>query len=262
MNPTGIEWVVNPDGSRPGYTTSPITGCLKGCEWCFANNLAQTRLRHRYLANPHMATGSPWPLYRGNPYQDPFYPRFWPERLDSIPSRGKPRGIFLNDMGEWAGDWVPAAWQQAMFLSIITHPKHRFYLLTKQYHNLARFSPYPPNCWVGFSATNEEQLRAGLSAMSAVKATVKFVSLEPYLERISRRLLEYLYCVSWVIVGGRSSINKTGWDQPFYPPLDWLADIRRICADDSIPLFEKDNIRPSAACYMQSRQIPGVGGEL
>ena len=49
MNRTKIEWVKNPDGSQ-GYTWNPITGCLNGCEYCYARKLANTRLKERYLA--------------------------------------------------------------------------------------------------------------------------------------------------------------------------------------------------------------------
>ena len=43
MNKTQIEWVRNPDGTQ-GYTWNPITGCLNGCEYCYARKLANGRL--------------------------------------------------------------------------------------------------------------------------------------------------------------------------------------------------------------------------
>ncbi|KKK91159.1 hypothetical protein LCGC14_2715740, partial [marine sediment metagenome] len=54
MNKTKIEWVKNPDGTQ-GYTWNPITGCLNGCDYCYARRLANTRLKERYLANPKVA---------------------------------------------------------------------------------------------------------------------------------------------------------------------------------------------------------------
>ena len=56
MNKTSIEWVKNPDGSQ-GYTWNPVTGCLNGCEYCYARRLANTRLRDRYLKNEVFAVG-------------------------------------------------------------------------------------------------------------------------------------------------------------------------------------------------------------
>lgn len=50
MNRTTIEWVRNPDGS-PGFTLNPVTGCLRGCAYCYARKLANGRLKKRYLAN-------------------------------------------------------------------------------------------------------------------------------------------------------------------------------------------------------------------
>lgn len=50
MNKTSIEWAKNPDGTQ-GYTWNPVTGCLNGCEYCYARKLANGRLKSRYLAN-------------------------------------------------------------------------------------------------------------------------------------------------------------------------------------------------------------------
>ncbi len=85
MNKTQIEWALNPDGTQ-GYTWNPITGCLNGCEYCYARRLANTRLRERYLANRNIPSPKDVPFeYRigremlvGN---DPFYPRFWEDRI-------------------------------------------------------------------------------------------------------------------------------------------------------------------------------------
>ena len=90
MNKTKIETIKNPDGTQ-GYSWNPITGCLNGCEYCYARKLANTRLKERYLANKnHAPTITPndgiWQV-------DPFYPRFWEDRLhDRGLFQEKPRG--------------------------------------------------------------------------------------------------------------------------------------------------------------------------
>ncbi|KKL45038.1 hypothetical protein LCGC14_2359710, partial [marine sediment metagenome] len=129
MNKTQIEWVKNPDGTL-GYTWNPITGCLnhvngmcKGGGFpCYAYRLANGRLRERYLANKNRATLT---LLKdvGAHNDDPFYSRFWPERMDDFNNLfainepnfsrrlpKKPRGIFVCDMSDLFGMGIPEKW--------------------------------------------------------------------------------------------------------------------------------------------------------
>ena len=89
MNKTSIEWVKNPDDSQ-GYTWNPITGCLNHVDGlckgggfpCYAYRLAHGRLKSRYIANMSLP-----PIFKENlstAGNDPFYPRFWPERVSQI----------------------------------------------------------------------------------------------------------------------------------------------------------------------------------
>ena len=156
MNRTKIEWVKNPDGTQ-GYTWNPITGCnnqIDGmCQGgnfpCYAYRLANGRLKQRYLANKNTATDN----YDEDSY--PFYPRFWEERyLDMTTQRIRkhcvsPRGIFVCDMSDLFGIGIPESWTRQVLEVCRNKSRHRFYLLTKQPQNLAKFSPFPDNCWVG-----------------------------------------------------------------------------------------------------------------
>lgn len=199
MNKTQIEWVKNPDGTQ-GYTWNPITGCLNhtpeglclgGGFPCYAYRLAHRRLRDRYLANKNIVPDKV--RIMAGEFNDPFYPRFWPERLDDIKREPLPwfhqnkdlrKGIFVCDMGELFGNWIPQRWQDKIFDVIKLHSQHRFYLLTKQPQNLIKFSPFPDNCFVGVSATNQQQFDNAVKYLKEVKATVKFISFEPLLESI------------------------------------------------------------------------------
>jgi len=111
MSRPNIEWVKNPDGSQ-GYTWNPLSGCLNhtpeglclgGLFPCYAYKLANGRLKQRYLANHNL----PFPVIGDDSYNaallDPFYPRFWEDRLGDIPLKPV-RGIFVCDMGEMFGD--------------------------------------------------------------------------------------------------------------------------------------------------------------
>jgi protein gp37 len=252
MNRTKIEWVKNPDGSQ-GYTWNPITGCLnhvnglcKGGGFpCYAYKLAHGRLRARYLANkPRVMTSDMSEQFEIA--NDPFYPRFWPERILPIDIddrrflsaiSAKPKGIFVCDMGELFGPWVPQSWQEEVFECIKTYPQHRFYLLTKQPQELKKWSPFPENCWVGVTATNQVFWNEALRQLTDVKASVKYASIEPCLGQI----LPDPYTMQkaqlgWLIIGVQT--------KPYKPPkIEWVQEIALAATKAHIPLFLKDNLK-------------------
>jgi len=267
MNKTQIEWVKNPDGSQ-GYTWNPITGCLNhtpeglclgGMFPCYAYKLANGRLKQRYLAN-HNYIGQDTGLSVDDvnnlagiidPYTNPFYPRFWPERIprdifvtikqiDKV--RESPKGIFVCDMGELFGDWIPREWIEAVFRVIRFNPWHRFYLLTKQPQNLAKWSPFPDNCWVGVTVCNDKMLDVAVDKLEDIQAQTKYISFEPLLERMTLSLDYAFYYsgVSWVIIGAQT--------KPYKPPkIKWIEEIIRAADKAGIPVFLKDSLRPLLA---------------
>ena len=188
MNITSIEWSQNPDDSQ-GYTLNSKTGCLNGCPYCYARKLANGRLKQRYLSNRNIAPIKGKANRSGDiyldPITDPFYPRFWPERLEQIRKVKKPCGIFLDDMSDWMGDYWPDEWTEQEIQVMRDNPQHRFYTLTKQPQNLMKWSPFPLNCFVGVSATNQQQFDKAVKYLKEVEATVKFISFEPLLGHIT-----------------------------------------------------------------------------
>lgn len=261
MNLTKIEWVKNPDGTQ-GYTWNPITGCLnhingmcKGGGFpCYAYKLANGRLRSRYLDNPNIATPKHLEgldLHSEDVWEyqkDPFYPRFWEERTSTLYSKSpyshlKRRGIFVCDMSDLFGIGIPEYWTERVMWTIKQNRMHRFYLLTKQPQNLAKFSPFPPNCYVGVSATNPTMFYCAVYHLKDVQARVKYISFEPLLQGLrtdlqwEERLLHWLKTagISWVILGSQTN--------PYKPPkLAWVEEIIFACVKANIPYFLKDNL--------------------
>lgn len=262
MNRTTIEWVKNPDGSQ-GYTWNPITGCLNGCPYCYARTLSNGRLRSRYLANNVLPTHDE-PEHEKH-HCDPFYPRFWDSRLEELRHRNcklieqgldNPRGIFACDMSDLFGKGVPMEWTEAV-LNEIDNKHDRFYLLTNQPQNLDRFSPFPDNCWIGFTATQDRPLQYGLAHIAEVEAKVKFISFEPLLEKMSFLAAEM---VDWVIIGamtcGGGEISELASQYPqltempsggrytLQPRIEWVKEIVEVCDRAGTKVFLKENLRP------------------
>jgi len=283
MNKTGIEWVRNPDGSQ-GYTWNPITGCLnhdnglcKGGGFpCYAYKLANGRLKQRYLGNANVADISnrlrdPNSSLWDKVATDPFYPRFWEERLTPlhIPRKADSpkKGIFVCDMGELFGDWIPQSWQEQVFNAIKANPDYRFYLLTKQPQRLSAFSPFPENCWVGVTATNADFGRSASMHIQDIKALIKFISIEPLLGQGKDFNWQdiYLGAFDWLIIGACTgtgiemlrlaeaykredgSVMPYGNKFTLQPKIEWVQEIVKAADKAGIPVFLKDNIVPAIA---------------
>jgi len=246
MNKTKIEWVKNPDGSQ-GSTWNPITGCLNGCEYCYARKLANTRLFTTYQNNQNVAVDRSDLAEYEKAINDPFYPRFWPERLKSreqgfgdYMSGAFPKGIFVCDMSDLFGIGIPEEWTRRVLENIGQpwYKEHRFYLLTKQPQNLIKFSPFPDNCWVGVTATTNGNMSRALVNLAIIKAKVRYISLEPLEGRIGMSdHMSMKGIVDWVIIGAQT--------KPYKPPrVEWVQEIALACTKAHIPLFLKDNLRP------------------
>lgn len=290
MNKTNIEWVRNPDGSQ-GYTWNPITGCLnhdnglcKGGGFpCYAYKLANGRLKQRYLAKvknniydpiaPLNVAGKEY--YPNFCYNDPFYPRLWEEKLYH-PWGGKPKGIFVCDMGDLFGIGIPEEWTRNIIDLCGKHEQNRYYLLTKQPQNLIKFSPFPENCWVGVTATNKPLYNRAIEELAKVEAKVKYISFEPLLGNVA-------WCepdglkedfrdtgINWLIIGActgtyidmanlcmkhtNSLCNYQGlkleqWGNKWtaQPKIEWVREIVEAADRAGAKVFLKDNLRPLLA---------------
>jgi len=265
MNKTLIEWCRNPDGT-PGYTLNDKTGCLNhtpkglclgGMFPCYAYKLAHGRLKQRYLANHNyidMVDGT----YPRQGEFDPFYPRFWPERLEEPYKVKKPVGIFLDDMSDWMGDYWPEEWTQQELQMMRDCPQHRIYTLTKQPQNLPKWSPFPPNCWVGVTVTKFEQMADAVSNLAVIQAGKRFISFEPLLGDMPvEGMINFL---DQVIIGACTGTLEDlkplllkypelypmpyGKKWTLQPKIERLEGLVRVCERADVPVFLKDNLNP------------------
>ena len=270
VNKTTIEWVKNPDGSQ-GYTLSPITGCQNACRnYCYARKLALTRLKNSYLHGNNIVAPIPQ-ITRAAAEADPFHPRFWKERVETLHQLAgvkKRMGVFLCDMGEIAGPWVPVDWLMDIFDGIETARQHRFYILSKCYNSHVVLN-YPRNVWVGFSVTTQAQYKMVMELCRLYQDDysdrIRFLSVEPFLEDIDMDADELKAAgIKWVIAGALSGTKKTletimvktdkdshtalrlrhwhGTKMVLVPKIEWLAKVGAATKKAGIPLFCKPEL--------------------
>ncbi|MBA7466144.1 hypothetical protein ES707_01319 [subsurface metagenome] len=281
MNRTTIEWCLNPDGS-PGYTWNPITGCLNGCPYCYARKLANGRLKRLYISyqgdkTPLLANYNELPLDKAEQVEtDPFYPRFWEERLAELQRgiddadyqsyiRQKGRGIFVCDMGDLFGIGVPEQWTRRI-LEVIgddCNAMHRLYLLTKQAQRLPEFSPFPENVYLGVTATNQRGFLDAIYTLVHIKATIRYISFEPLLGEIPMTPEQLQASCDWLIIGACTGnmvdmawlggkypeLAITKWNKKWValPRIEWIQEIVEAADKAGIPVFLKENLVPLIA---------------
>jgi protein gp37 len=235
--PTKIEWVFNPDDVTRGETWNPITGCVNTCYYCYARILAHTRMKEVYLIDYENAILAPPELTGKLPsyaVPDPFYPRYWPERIErhveQSKSSKKGKGYFVVDMGDLFGKGILDEWIKQVLFTAWSFPKNRYYLLTKKSERLPDFSPFPDNCWVGVTTENQEQLIDALMYLEKVKAKVKYLSIEPLHEQLNggecegKRLDGLKQAgINWVIIGAETSYGKPVATN--LPKIEWVKEI-------------------------------------
>ena len=259
MNRTKIEWVRNPDGTQ-GYAWNPITGCLnhdnglcKGGGFpCYAYKLANGRLKQRYLANKNWRyiDGGTGYYAENHPSEDPFYPRFWEERMKEMMDRytqlqccttyPPKRGVFVCDMGDLFGIGVPKPWTNQVLDAIRWNGYDRFYILTKQAARLPEFSPFPDNAWVGVTATTHIMFIEACLSLGDIQAKVKYISLEPLLSwgdfpagdiaigQWAKGL--NLYGIDWLIIGACTGTYGDLWNlvRRLYPDKEEAQFVRAM----------------------------------
>ncbi len=183
-------------------TWNPITGCLHDCTYCWARKWAETRLKH---------------VRR---YREGFKPR-----LNLVEFRRKFRPgvtVFVSDMGDMWGNWVPRDWIIAVLNYIKKFPNTQFLFLTK---NPSRYFEFldliPQNVILGATIeTNRDKLSiryskappvsSRIKAMAELKRLNKLITIEPILDFDLEEFVEALRIINpkFVYIGYDNYNNR------------------------------------------------------
>lgn len=224
-------------------TWNPVTGCLHGCEYCYARRIAerfgskQTPIFTEYPVLTEPVRDSAGKI---NPYPFDFTPTFHRYRLDEPKKWKKPRNIFVCSMADLFGEWVPDLWIAEVFNACAKAPQHRYLFLTKnpnRYIELAKKDKLPSQHWYGYSATRENQLWRFHHADECPCLNL-FVSIEPILESMQPCFSTHTPA-DWVIIGAETGHRK----DKVVPEKKWIDNILMECEYSGRPIFMKESLR-------------------
>jgi protein gp37 len=215
------------------HTFNPWIGCEKvssACKHCYASVDTFARAsRARGLelwgknAARHVTSDDNWKL-----------PLRWNRAAEQA---GERRRVFCASLADVFEDRADLVEPRARLLSLIARCTGLdWMLLTKRPENMVRFTregwgvSWPSHVWAGATVEDNESLDR-ISHLQGVPASVRFLSVEPLLERIdlSRRLEGIHLC----IVGGESGSKA----RPFL--LNWADEIRNACSKTGTAFFFK-----------------------
>lgn len=267
MNETKIEWCT--------HTWNPVTGCLHGCEYCYARRQAERWMPHateRPMLDPDSgATGllsegeghpNCWRMCyptkleegdgtytRSTPYPKGFAPTLHAYAMDYPAKRKVPSAIFVSSMGDLFGEWVPDVWIESVFDACKQATRHTYLFLTKnpgRYSMLEKYEKLPleGNYWYGTTTGNVEQMNKAADAFDPLPKKAKsFLSIEPLTEDITGSL-------GWLSVTGRKPYFQwliigvmTGPGSKLHQPKrEWIEAIVEGARTAGVPVFMKDSL--------------------
>ena len=238
-------------------TWNPVTGCLHGCEYCYARGIARRFGGHLQQEDERNGYELTKPMYditpmsqdiarvgRMLPYPYDFTPTFHRYRLD-IPARWtKPRTIFVCSMADLFGEWVPTSWIIEVLEACRRAPQHRYLFLTKnpmrydQLEDADLITDKDMNFWLGSTTTDITR-----DFLHFNKVLHTFQSCEPMLKPWPpagepNRKFEGEW-PEWVIFGAETG-NRKG---KVIPEKSWVDNAVEMCRRIGAKVFMKESLR-------------------
>ena len=230
---TDIEWA--------DWSWNPVTGCLHGCPYCYARNIA-------------------FDIY---PDEVGFAPTIWPDRLTAPENQSVPtdadqsvarRNIFTCSMADLFGRWVPSEWIESVLRVVDANKQWNFLFLTKFPKRMSEFA-IPENAWMGTTVDLQARVANAEKAFENVNAAVRWLSIEPMIQPLKFQRLDLF---DWVVIGGASpslAIDGTPATPAWNVPVDWIADLHQQARAAGCKIYYKTN--SGLSDMSRIREYPG-----
>ena len=230
------------------WTWNPVTGCLHGCKYCYAREIA-----YRFAET----------------YPIQFAPLFLHERLDAPintkpgTARAQDGRVFVCSMADLFGEWVPQKWIDSVLDATLAAPEWEYLFLTKFPQRYRRIN-LPPKAWFGASVDIQKRVKITEKAMPELDVAVRWISVEPMLEPL---VFNDLSWCDLLVIGAQSETNQPdGFAPAFAPPLEWVIDLIAQARAAGVPVYLKPNLlgeftgsKPGMALPQeQPRRRPGI----
>jgi len=251
MNKSEISWC--------HFTWNPLTGCNRGCDYCYARRQAarfggDVRLNLSDTAQLQKdATGvftlqKPFKNRSGKtiPYPAGFAPTVHEYRFADPAKKKKPANIFVCSMADLFAPDIPTSLIVRVIDACRAAPWHNYLFLTKypeRYYELAHMALLPTGdgFWYGTTVTTASEMCERLEKLNRIRLEASdyktFVSVEPIFERMSCEL-DVRHLPNWFIVGAETGKRRT----KVVPEKAWFDDFVELCEKVGIPL----HVKPSA----------------
>lgn len=231
MNKSKIDWC--------DFTWNPVTGCNRGCPYCYARRQAA-----RFSGDVRLNKSSEQIVKNGNgtyilekpfknekgrtlPFPVGFEPTYHEYRLLQPKEKAKEAVIFVCSMGDLFAPDIPDDWITTVIRACEIAPWHTYLFLTKyprRYEDLQKRGHLPKrnNFWYGTSVTgNNDEFFADADYNT-------FISIEPIKERIyskhdaKMKFMDWgIGRTDWAIIGAETGHDKN----KVTPEREWISEL-------------------------------------
>jgi len=222
------------------WTWNPVTGCLHGCKYCYAREIAENS------------------QFKGV-FPAGFIPLFRHDRLDAPtntkinidPNQPESKRVFVCSMADLFGEWVPEKWVYKIIEATKQAPELEYLFLTKNPVRYLEFD-FPKNFWLGATVDSQSKVDEIVKVMRSIKSGgIKWISFEPLLEPIKADFTG----IDWIVIGAQSGTRQPDGTKVEYfsPKFEWVVDLVQQARNSGSKVYMKQNLLGRV-----SSQYPGM----